>query len=358
MSQHALLPAGYSKFLSALKKRIRSAQVKAALSVNKELILLYWDIGSEIAKRQEKEGWGKGIIESVAKDLQKEFPGVEGFSERNIWRMRAFYLAYAGEQLKLAQPVREAEKSKLPQVVAEIPWGQNILLLEKIKNPIQRFWYAQKVLENGWSRAVLWHHIDAKLFERQGQVKKLTNFKRTLPAPQSDLANEMLKDPYNFDFLTLREGALERDLEKGLLDHIRQFLIELGKGFAFVGSQYHLNVGGKDFYIDLLFYHLKLRAFIVIDLKTTEFEPEFAGKMSFYLSAVDQSFRHETDQPTIGIILCKTKNKLIVEYALRDSHKPIGVASYKLTHFLPKQLKLSLPTTTELENELIIKKQK
>lgn len=346
------LPKGYSRFLSALKERIQSAQIKAAFSVNRELISLYWDLGRGIVGRQEREGWGSSVIERLAADLQTAFPGIKGFSTRNIWRMRTFYLAYTKDLKKLPQLVAEIGSSKLPQVVAEIPWGQNILLLEKIKDPRQRLWYAQKTAEHGWSRAVLWHQIESGLYEQQGMNKKLTNFSRTLPPKQSNLAHEMMKDPYNFDFLTLGEDAHERELEKGLLNHIRAFLIELGKGFSFVGSQYHLRVGDEDFYIDLLFYHLGLRRFIILELKTTEFKPEYAGKMNFYLSAVDQELRHPGDKPSIGMILCKTKNKIIVEYALRDTHKPIGVSSYKLTHSLPKQLENSLPTIKELEDEL------
>jgi len=227
-----------------------------------------------------------------------------------------------------------------------------VVIIEKVKCHSERLWYIQKTIENGWSRAVLWHQIESKLYERQKGTRKLTNFCRTLPPPQSDLANKVLKDPYNFDFLDLKEAALEKDLEKGLLEHIRSFLLELGKGFAFVGSQYPLKVDGEELYLDLLFYHLKLRSFIVIDLKMTEFKPEFAGKMNFYLSAMDDLLRHPEDRPTIGIILCKGRNKVLVEYALHDSRKPIGVSSYKLTHALPKQLKGSLPTIQELETEL------
>ncbi|MBI4970841.1 MAG: DUF1016 domain-containing protein [Candidatus Omnitrophica bacterium] len=337
------LPAGYGLFLSELKERIRSAQIKASVSVNRELILLYWDIGREILHRQKREGWGTRVINRIAIDLNREFPQMKGFSLRNLKYMRTFAEVYP-------------DKPIVQQAVAQLPWGQNLLLIEKVKDPAVRFWYAHKAVENGWSRAVLWHQIDTKLYERQGTNKKLANFQSALPAPQSDLAHEMLKDPYNFDFLTLGEEAHERAIEKELLNHIQKFLVELGKGFAFVGNQYHLQVGDKDFYIDLLFYHLKLRCFIAIDLKTTEFQAEYAGKMNLYLSAVDDMVRHPSDQPTIGIILCKSKNKLEVEYALRDTHKPIGVSSYKLMRSVPKQLKGSLPTIEELEEELRDKK--
>jgi predicted nuclease of restriction endonuclease-like (RecB) superfamily len=236
--------------------------------------------------------------------------------------------------------------------VAKIPWGHFSLIIEKVKDQAARLWYADRAQEHGWSRAVLWHQIDTKLYERQSLSEKTSNFMQALPAPQSDLAQEMLKDPYAFDFLTLGEDAYERDLERGLMAHVRQFLMELGVGFAFVGSQYHLTVGSQDYYLDLLFYHFKLRCFVVIDLKMTEFKPEHAGKMNFYLSAVDDLLRHPHDQPTIGIILCKAKDKVIVEYALRDTHKPIGVSNFQLAAALPEALKGSLPTVEELEAEL------
>jgi len=339
MKTIAGLPRGYARFLADLKGRIRSAQIKASLAVNAELVLLYWDIGREILGRQKNTGWGAKVIDRLASDLTKGFPGTKGFSARNLKYMRALAEAYP-------------EKSIVQQAAAQIPWWHNVVIIEKVKCHSERLWYIQKTIENGWSRAVLWHQIESKLYERQKGTRKLTNFCRTLPPPQSDLANKVLKDPYNFDFLDLKEAALEKDLEKGLLEHIRSFLLELGKGFAFVGSQYPLKVDGEELYLDLLFYHLKLRSFIVIDLKMTEFKPEFAGKMNFYLSAMDDLLRHPEDRPTIGIILCKGRNKVLVEYALHDSRKPIGVSSYKLTHALPKQLKGSLPTIQELETEL------
>ncbi|MBI4669272.1 MAG: DUF1016 family protein, partial [Elusimicrobia bacterium] len=273
-----------------------------------------------------------------------------GFSPVNVWRMRAFYLAYTEEASNLSQPVTELDGINLPRVVTEIPWGHNLELLFKLKDPSQRLWYAKMAIEHGWSRPMLVHHIESGLYERQG--KAVTNFKRTLPPPQSDLAQEAIKDPYTFDFLTLAEGAHERQLEQGLLDHIQQFLLELGVGFAFVGRQVHLEVEEEDFYIDLLFYHLRLRSFVVIELKSRPFKPEYAGKMNFYLSAVDDRLRHKDDQPSIGIILCKARKKLIVEHALRDAHKPIGVAAYKLTKALPQELKGTLPTIKEIEVEL------
>ncbi len=360
----AASPSGYAGLLADLKTRVRAAQLRAVVSVNRELILLYWDIGKTIVEAQKLKGYGKQVVERLAADLHDAFPKMDGFSPRNVWRMRAFYLAWTegGKRNQssdgnldakiLPQLVAELTGPNLPRPVAEIPWGHNVLLLEKISAPVLRLWYAHKAIEHGWSRAVLTHHIEAQLHKRQG--KAVTNFQRTLPPPQSDLAEQTLKDPYNFDFLTLQTDAHERDLEQGLLDHIQKFLLELGVGFAFVGRQYHLEVSGQDYYLNLLFYHLKLRCYIVIDLKMEAFKPEFAGKMNFYLSAVDDQLRHADDQPSIGLLLCKERDHLTVEYALRDLKKPIGVAQWqtKLVESLPKNLKGSLPTVAEIEAEL------
>jgi predicted nuclease of restriction endonuclease-like (RecB) superfamily len=351
-SSGTALPQGYAELLEDLKGRVRTAQLKAARAVNRELIQLYWDIGRLIVERQEREGWGKAIVDRLAKDIQKAFPGLQGFSPRNVWRMRAFYLAYTKEVTILPQAVAELDGVNLPQAVAEIPWGHNVWLLEKLKAPLVRLWYAQATVQHGWSRAILEMQIQSNLHGRQG--KAVTNFAATLPPPQSDLAQQTLKDPYLFDFLTLDPEAHERDLEGGLLAHVQKFLLELGAGFAFVGRQVHLEVGGEDFYIDLLFYHLKLRCFVVIDLKMKKFAPEDAGQMNFYLSAVDDKHRHPADQPTIGLILCKARDRVIAEYALRDVVKPIGVAEWqtRLVQSLPEHLRGSLPTIAELEAEL------
>ncbi len=354
-------PPGYGSFLEDLKARIQAARVKAALSANRRLIELYWHIGKSIVERQARDGWGKSVVDRLARDIRHAFPDITGFSPSNIWRMRAFYLAWtegelaqpardSGRGAKLAQPVREMEETGLPPTVADIPWGHNVWLFEKVKDPLVRLWYARKTIEHGWSRAVLVHQIESALHERQG--KAITNFDRTLPPPQSDLAQQALKDPYVFDFLSLAEDAHERELERGLTEHIRKFLLELGVGFSFVGSQYHMEVEGEDFYLDLLFYHLRLRCFVVIDLKMEPFKPEFAGKMNFYLAAVDAQLRHPSDNPSIGIILCKTRKRLIAEYALRNTQTPIGVSEYKLTRAIPAELKSSLPTIKELEKEL------
>jgi len=266
--------------------------------------------------------------------------------------MRSFYLAWPTMPEKLSQVVRESVISAPPAPISELPWGHNRLLLTKLETPAIRLWYAHKSIEHGWSRAVLTHHIETQLHKREG--KAVTNFQRTLPPPQSDLAEQTLKDPYNFDFLTIRSDAHERDLEQGLLDHIQKFLLELGVGFAFVGRQYHMEISGQDYYLDLLFYHLQLRCYVVIDLKMKAFEPEFAGKMNFYLSAVDDQLRHADDRPSIGLLLCKERDHLTVEYALRDLKKPIGVAQWqtKLVESLPRNLKGSLPTVAEIEAEL------
>ena len=327
---------GYDEFLRDLKERIRRAQVQAVLAVNRELVLLYWQIDRDILTRQQQQGWGAKVIDRLAADLRDSFPEMKGFSPRNLKYMRAFTKDYPDEQF-------------VQQVVAQIPWGHNVRILDAVKDLAEREWYIRQTIQHGWSRDVLVHQISSGLYHRQG--KAITNFDR-IPLPQSELAQELLKDPYTFDFLSLGEDALERDLERALIDHIREFLLELGVGFAFVGSQYHIEVGGQDFYLDLLFYHLRLRCFVVIDLKMSDFQPEFSGKMNFYLSAVDDLVRHPDDQPSIGIILCKSKNQVIAEYALRDMNKPIGVSAYQLQDALPPQMKGSLPTIEELEDVL------
>jgi Uncharacterized conserved protein len=328
---------GYEEFLSELKKRIQKAQTRVALAVNRELVLLYWNIGREILARQAAQGWGAKVIDRLAKDLKSAFPEMKGFSPRNLKYMRLMAESYPDEEF-------------VQQLVAQIPWGHNVRILDKVKDRREAEFYIRQTIENGWSRNILALQIDSDLYNRQG--KAVTNFSKTLPAPQSDLAQSILKDPYNFDFLTLDAEAHERDLERGLIENIRRFLLELGVGFAFVGSQYHLEVGGQDFYIDLLFYHLRLRAFVVIDLKMTEFKPEYAGKMNFYLSTVDDLLKHESDQPSIGLILCRTPGGIVAEYALRDMNKPIGVSGFQLTEALPAELKGNLPTIEELESGL------
>lgn len=337
MTDSIFRSSGYQDLLSRLKDQIRTAQVRASLAVNQELIFLYWSMGQEILARQRQEGWGTKVIERLAHDLRVEFPGMQGLSPRNLGYMKAFAEAWP-------------EKPILQQLVAKLPWGHNVRLLDLVKNTEERIWYAEQTILHGWSRNVMVLQIESGLHRRQG--KALTNFPATLPQPQSDLAQQLLKDPYNFDFLTLTTKAQERDLERELLTHLRQFLMELGVGFAFVGSQVPLEVGGEDFRLDLLFYHLKLRCFVIIDLKMGPFQPEYAGKMNFYLSAVDDLLRHTDDQPSIGLILCKTKNRIVAEYALRDVTKPLSVSEFRYLETLPEQLKGTLPTIEELEAEL------
>lgn len=346
-----LIPSGYAHALELVKARIRAAQLQASLSVNRELVRLYWDIGKQIVERQTNEKWGSAVIERLGRDLQAEFPGVAGFSRQNLWYMRSFYLAWTVDVKKLQQAVGGFDGVDLPDAVASIPWGHNIQLLSKLDDPLQRLWYARKTVEHGWSRAVLTHQIDTAAHERQG--KAITNFERTLPPQQSDLARDVLKDPYHFDFLSLGPAVKEEDIRRGLLAHLRDFLIELGTGFAYVGTRYHLEVGGQDYYLDLLFYHLRLRSYIVVELKLEAFEPEHAGKMNFYLSAVDDLLRHPEDRASIGLILCRRKNRVVVEYSLRDSSKPMGVASYQLLRdSLPEPLRDSLPSVEQIEAEL------
>jgi predicted nuclease of restriction endonuclease-like (RecB) superfamily len=331
------LPNTYAAFLQELKQRIRELQLRASVSVNRELVLLYWRIGRDILLRQEREHWGTKVIDRLAVDLKKAFPEMNRFSPRNLKYMRAFAEAWPEEEF-------------VQQAVAQIPWGHNVRILDYVKERRDREWYVRATLEHGWSRDVLVHQIERGLHQRSGTA--VTNFDRTLPPPQSDLAQQITKDPYSFDFLMIAEDAHERELEQGLLAHLRDFLLELGIGFAFVASQYRLDVGGRDFFVDLLFYHLKLRCFVVIDLKAKTFEPEFVGKMNFYLAAVDDLLRHPDDKPSIGLIICKTKDQIVAEYALRNTTTPIGISEYRLAESLPADLKGSLPSIEELEDEL------
>jgi predicted nuclease of restriction endonuclease-like (RecB) superfamily len=337
ITKRSSLPDSYPALLQELKQRIQQSQSRASMSVNRELVLLYWHTGQNILVRQEREHWGAKVIDRLAVDLKKAFPEMKGFSPRNLKYMRAFAETWPDEEFVQA-------------VLAQITWYHNLTLIEKLATESDRVWYAKATIQHGWSRNVLVHQIETALHKRAGTA--VTNFDRTLPPPQSDLAQQITKDPYTFDFLMLAEDAHERELEQGLLTHLRDFLVELGLGFAFVASQYRLEVGGSDFFIDLLFYHLKLRCFVVVDLKAKEFEPEFAGKMNFYLAAVDDLLRHPDDRQSIGLIICKTKNQIVAEYALRNSTTPIGISEYRLAESLPEDLKVSLPSIEELENEL------
>lgn len=366
----------YISFFADIKVRIREAQTKATLAANAQMIALYWDIGKIILEKQKQEGWGSSIIKRLSLDLKNDLPEMNGFSERNLWRM----LRFANEYSILPQPVALLENSKKPlltkfelelnivenqnnekvnQLVAKfdyhkllfsIPWGHHLLLIEKIKDLEIRFWYIQQVIYNGWSREVLASMLKSDAFSRKKSITN--NFDSFLPSPQSDLVKQTLKDPYIFDFLTLTKPFTERELEAELVTHIQKFLIELGTGFAFVGRQYHFEAGNEDFYIDLLFYHLKMRCFVVVDLKRGDFKPEYAGKMNFYCSVIDDILKHKSDEPTIGLILCENKKKIIAEYTLRNSTKPIGISEYELTRALPENLKSSLPSIEDIENEL------
>jgi len=351
-------PLSYAELLSDIKHHVRHAQARAILAVNAELIRLYWGIGSIIDSRQKCEGWGSGVIPRLARDLHNELPEEKGFSERNIKRMLAFYREYPHLEF-MPQPVAQMETAtKVPQAAAlflveliqAVPWGHHAELISKVKELELRQWYMQATIKNGWSRNILVMQIESAAHHRQG--KAATNFDLRLPSPELDLVQQTLKDPYLFDFLTLEEGFHERELERGLIAHMEKFLLELGQGFAFVGRQYHLDIGDQDFYIDLLFYHLKLRCYVVIDLKRGDFKPEYAGKMNFYCSVVDDQLRHEGDQPTIGLIMCQQPNRILAEYALRGMDKPIGVSSYELSRALPSELQSSLPSIEQIEREL------
>ncbi|WP_375331362.1 YhcG family protein [Candidatus Tisiphia endosymbiont of Oplodontha viridula] len=332
-----IITTEYKEFLEQLKDRVTISRYKAALSVNKELIILYHHIGSEILQKQRNQDWGTKIIHNLSKDMLKAFPNMKGFSVTNLHNMRRFAELYTDYTI-------------LQQVAGELPWYHHVILMERVKEQEARIFYMQQAVQYGWSRAVMIHQIDMNLYKHHG--KAITNFKEKLPSPTSDLANQILKDPYSFDFLSIGQDAHEREIEKSLIAHIEKFLMELGSGFSFIGRQYHLKVSKKDYYLDLLFYHLNLRCFIAIEIKAVEFEPEHAGKMNFYLSIIDDQIKHPTDNPSIGLILCKTKDQVLAEYALRDMTKPIGLAEYKLTESLPENIKTALPTIEELEDEL------
>jgi predicted nuclease of restriction endonuclease-like (RecB) superfamily len=352
------LPADYAALLKDIRQRVRHAQTRAVLAVNAELIRLYWDIGALIHERQSREGWGAGVIPRLARDLHNELPEEKGFSERNIKRMLAFYREYP--QLEFVpQAVAQMLTGKNgPQPVAlfpsdlllAVPWGHHAELMAKVKDPATRHWYMQATVQHGWSRNVLLMQIESAAHRRQG--KAVSNFAVRLPPAESDLVQQTLKDPYIFDFLTLEAGFHERELETGLIHHLEKFLLELGQGFAFVGRQVRLDLGDQDFYVDLLFYHLKLRCFVVIDLKRGGFKPEYAGKINFYCNVVDDRLRHESDKPTIGLILCQQPNQVLAEYALRGMDKPIGIAGFELTRQLPSELQSSLPSIEDIEQAL------
>jgi predicted nuclease of restriction endonuclease-like (RecB) superfamily len=333
-------PEGYAQLLNDLKARIQAARTRAALAVNRELIALYWDIGEMIVERQRQHGWGDAIVDRLSQDLRREFPDNKGFSRSNLFYMRQFYLTYKG-----ADPI-------VQQLAGQTPWWHNVVIFSQVKDPKEREYYLRASLENGWSRNVLVHQIETDVYARHALSEKVTTFTETLPAPLGEQAQEMLKDPYVFDFITLEQTAKELEVERALIARLRDFLLELGKGFAFLGSQYRLEVGGEEFFINLLFFHRMLRCLVAIELKVGDFTPEYAGKMNFYLNVLDDLVRLPEENPSIGIILCKGKNKVVAEYALKGVGKPIGVAEYQLTRRLPKELQKQLPTATELEQQL------
>ena len=331
----------YKSWLGELKGKVRQAQLKAAVSVNTALLEFYWQLGADIVAKQQDTVWGSGFLKQLSHDMLVEFPDVKGFSLRNIKYMRQWFMFWNDKE-----PIGQQAVAQL----TKIPWGHNLTIITKARSHGEALFYVLKTMENNWSRNVLTHQIESRLFDREG--KAISNFSTTLPAPQSDLAQQILKDPYNFDFLSLTADYNERELEKSLVKHITQFLLELGAGFAYVGKQVPLQVGDRDFFVDLLFYHTRLHCYIVVELKTGDFEPEHAGKLNFYLRAVDQQLKAEEDQSSIGILLCKNKDRLVAEYALSDINKPIGVSEYQLTQALPDNLKSSLPSIAEIEAEL------
>jgi predicted nuclease of restriction endonuclease-like (RecB) superfamily len=335
----AELPGDYAEALNEIKRRIQEERLRVVLAANSAMVLLYWDIGRLILDRQERAGWGAKVIDRLAEDLREAYPDMKGLSPRNLKYMRAFAAAWP-------------DRAIVQEPLARITWYHNVALLEKLTSREDRLWYARQVLETGWSHNILVLQIESRTHERQG--KAVTNFQATLPPAESDMAGQVFKDPYLFDFLGTADPRREREVEQALVDHIQRFLLELGTGFAFVGRQVPLEVGDQDYYLDLLFYHLKLRCYVVIELKAVPFDPAFAGQLNLYLSAADDLLRHREDKPTIGLLLCREKNRLVVEYALRDLRKPIGVARWetRLVKSLPKELKGSLPSIEELEKEL------
>ncbi len=327
----------YNSFLVEIKNQIKISQQKAFSAINQEMIMLYFHIGAMIEQRQKELGWGAKVIDKLSQDILREFPNMSGFSTRNIKLMVQFYKEYADDEIGQLS-------------VAQIPWTHNIILIQKIKDKELRYWYIQKILENGWSRDVLTLMIKSEVHKREGSL--VSNFKNILPPLESDLVQQSFKDPYRFDFLTITEPFREKELENSLIKHMEKFLIELGSGFAFVGRQYKLEVGDDDFYIDLLFYHLKLRCFVVVELKKGKFKPEYSGQVNFYCSAVDSVLAQKEDKPTIGLILCQEKNEIVAEYSLRNMSQPIGISEYQLTEILPKEFESCLPTIEMIENEL------
>lgn len=349
--------------MTELKLKFRQTQLKAAVTVNLDLLCFYWELGAEIVERQKSAAWGSGFLKRLSTDLIAEFPEIKGFSLRNLKYIRQWVIFYTQEKAIVGsdftcvaigqQPVAQLTSESLLEKITAIPWGHNLLIVSKCQSLNEAFFYVNQTIQHGWSRAVLTHQIESGLYQREG--KAITNFSQTLPAPQSDLAQQIIKDPYNFDFLTLTDDFNERELEQGLIEHITKFLLELGVGFAYLGKQVPLQVGERDFFVDLLFYHTQLHCYVVIELKTGDFEPEHAGKLNFYIKAIDEQKRSESDAPTIGIFLCKNHDSLVAEYSLSDINKPMGVSEYQLTQCLPENLKSSLPSIEGIEAEFSCK---
>lgn len=330
----------YLELLGNIKSKFYSTQLKAVVTVNQEMLKFYWELGTLIIEKQKYTNWGDKLIQQLSHDLKMEFPDIKGFSVSNLKYVKQWVIFYSSDSLISQQAVGQ---------ITQIPWGHNIAIISKCKNINEAIYYVYNTAQYNWSRNVLVHQIESGLYQREG--KAINNFKAKLPAPQSDLAVQTLKDPYVFDFLNMTKDFTERDLEKELVNHISHFLLELGQGFAYMGKQVNIQVGGKDFFIDLLFYHTQLHCYVVVELKNSEFEPEHAGKLNFYIKAVDQQLKKDVDQPTIGLLICKSKNKIIAEYALSDINKPIGVSEYKLIKSLPENLKSNLPSIEDIEHE-------
>ena len=348
----------YKQWLVELKKKIQTAQIKAAIQVNRQLLNTYWELGKEIVEKQQQANWGDALIPQLSKDLSAAFPDIKGFSRTNLFYIRQWYLFYTNQSVIVPQAVGQlptgpnqvSSAEKVPQLVGQIPWGHNRLIINKCLNVEEALFYVRETMKNNWSRAILSVQIESKLYQRQG--KAIHNFQETLPLPQADLAKETLKNPYNFDFLSVGKEIQERDLKIALTDHIQKLLLELGQGFAYMGRQFHINVAGEDFYLDMLFYHTRLRCYVVAEIKVTEFRPEYAGKLNFYLNVVNAQLKHSQDQPSIGILLCKTPNKIIVEYGLENISNPLGVTEYQIMNAIPENLKGELPSIEDLEQEL------
>lgn len=353
MKPTKIISSEYKEWINEIKQKFQRSQIKASIQVNSTLLEFYWNLGNEIVEKQKNSTWGSGFLQQLSDDLSTEFPDIKGFSYRNLKYVRQWFLFYTTMDIKGKQLVAQFDDKKRKQVVSQIlmiPWGHNIAIIQKCKTIEEAIYYVQNTIKNGISRNVLIHQIETNLYTRDG--KAITNFEVTLPPIQSDLAKEITKDPYSFDFLSLTKGYLEKELENALTDNITKFLLELGSGFAFVGRQYKLLVGGDEFRIDLLFYHIKLKCYVVVELKVEAFKPEFAGKLSFYTSAVDGELKDKNDNPTIGILICKSKNDIVVEYALKDINKPLGISEYELTEILPKEYKSSLPSIEQIEAQL------